>query len=68
MLKVCVCDAIRRLSEDKRVLMYVLVLGSPGIVIVDHIHFQYNGMLLGEPSPSTSHPVHSQNPPVRQAR
>lgn len=42
-----VCGAIRRLIEDKRLLMYLLVLGSPGLIIVDHIHFQYNGMLLG---------------------
>lgn len=52
---VCVCVATRRFAEDKRVLMYVLVLGSPGLIIVDHIHFQYNGMLLGElPLPSLS--------------
>ena len=52
-LKGCLCGAIRGLPEDKRVLMYVLVLGSPGLIIVDHIHFQYNGMLLGQlPLPS----------------
>ena len=48
MLKGCLCGATRRLAEDKRVLMHVLVLGSPGLIIVDHIHFQYNGMLLGQ--------------------
>lgn len=55
MLKGCLCGATRRLAEDKRLLMYVLVLGSPGLIIVDHIHFQYNGMLLGQLSlPSLS--------------
>jgi hypothetical protein len=44
-----VCDAIRGASEEKRVLTYLLVLGSPGLILVDHIHFQYNGMLLGKP-------------------
>lgn len=46
--------AVRKASEHKLVLMYLLVLGSPGLIIVDHIHFQYNGMLLGKwflPSP-----------------
>ena len=44
-----VSDAIRRASEEKRMLMYLLILGSPGLLLVDHIHFQYNGMLLGKP-------------------
>ena len=47
MLKVFLAGAIRRVTEEKRMLTYLLVLGSPGLIIVDHIHFQYNGMLLG---------------------
>lgn len=41
---------IRRGSSEKRVVTYLLVLGSPGLIMVDHIHFQYNGMLLGKPA------------------
>lgn len=36
---------MRRQQGD---LAWLLVLGSPGLLLVDHIHFQYNGMLLGE--------------------
>lgn len=38
---------IRDLEPTKRHLIWVLVVWSPGLVIVDHIHFQYNGFLLG---------------------
>ncbi|KAG8363476.1 hypothetical protein BUALT_Bualt19G0026400 [Buddleja alternifolia] len=34
-------------SKLERFLMWVLVIWSPGLFIVDHMHFQYNGFLLG---------------------
>lgn len=37
----------RKCGFKQRVLMWVLVVWSPGLVIVDHVHFQYNGFLLG---------------------
>ncbi|XP_052191791.1 probable dolichyl pyrophosphate Glc1Man9GlcNAc2 alpha-1,3-glucosyltransferase [Diospyros lotus] len=37
----------RNLTPTKRFLIWVLVLSAPGLVIVDHVHFQYNGFLLG---------------------
>ncbi|KAA8515808.1 hypothetical protein F0562_018581 [Nyssa sinensis] len=37
----------RNLESRKRILICVLVVWSPGLLIVDHVHFQYNGFLLG---------------------
>ncbi|XP_015066006.1 probable dolichyl pyrophosphate Glc1Man9GlcNAc2 alpha-1,3-glucosyltransferase [Solanum pennellii] len=37
----------RNLGYKERVLIWVLVIYSPGLMIVDHLHFQYNGFLLG---------------------
>lgn len=37
----------RNLDVKKRELIWVLIVWSPGLVIVDHLHFQYNGFLLG---------------------
>eukprot|EP00890_Picochlorum_soloecismus_P000534 jgi/Picsp_1/1481/NSC_04959-R1_dolichyl pyrophosphate glc1man9 c2 alpha- -glucosyltransferase len=39
--------ATRGIPSGRRYLALFLVLGHPGIMIVDNIHFQYNGMLLG---------------------
>ncbi|XP_015867729.3 probable dolichyl pyrophosphate Glc1Man9GlcNAc2 alpha-1,3-glucosyltransferase [Ziziphus jujuba] len=37
----------RNLDSGRRNLIQVLVIWSPMLVIVDHLHFQYNGFLLG---------------------
>ncbi|WOL06122.1 hypothetical protein Cni_G14854 [Canna indica] len=37
----------RRIPLSRRRLILVLLLWSPALLIVDHIHFQYNGYLLG---------------------
>eukprot|EP01018_Ginkgo_biloba_P013764 Gb_35161 [translate_table: standard] len=37
----------RKLPLEKQRLVYIAVVCSPGLFIVDHIHFQYNGFLLG---------------------
>ncbi|KAK6920412.1 Glycosyl transferase, ALG6/ALG8 [Dillenia turbinata] len=37
----------RNWDPKTRNLMWVLVFFSPGLLIVDHVHFQYNGFLLG---------------------
>ncbi|XP_031110481.1 probable dolichyl pyrophosphate Glc1Man9GlcNAc2 alpha-1,3-glucosyltransferase [Ipomoea triloba] len=37
----------RKLELKERILIWVLVVWSPGLIIVDHLHFQYNGFLLG---------------------
>lgn len=37
----------RRRAPSKRLTLAALVLLSPSLFIVDHVHFQYNGYLLG---------------------
>ncbi|XP_024017012.1 probable dolichyl pyrophosphate Glc1Man9GlcNAc2 alpha-1,3-glucosyltransferase isoform X2 [Morus notabilis] len=37
----------RNLDSTRQRLIWVLVIWSPMLVIVDHVHFQYNGFLLG---------------------
>ncbi|VFQ69975.1 unnamed protein product [Cuscuta campestris] len=37
----------RKLDPRERIMIWVLVIWSPGLIIVDHLHFQYNGFLLG---------------------
>lgn len=43
--------SIRKLSKDlkktEKFLTWALIIWSPGLFIVDHMHFQYNGFLLG---------------------
>lgn len=40
--------ATRREREPRRSLAFFLVVANAGLLLVDHIHFQYNGLLLGE--------------------
>lgn len=47
LLLVAVAWVTHRWPVARRRLALFLVAASPGIIIVDHIHFQYNGVLLG---------------------
>ncbi|KAF8379154.1 hypothetical protein HHK36_028583 [Tetracentron sinense] len=37
----------RNLDSAKRRMIWILIVWSPALIIVDHVHFQYNGFLLG---------------------
>ena len=39
--------ATRKLSKSKGDAIFFLLAANPGLLLVDHIHFQYNGLLLG---------------------
>ncbi|RXH80279.1 hypothetical protein DVH24_041426 [Malus domestica] len=41
------CLLYRNSNSMKQKMIWVLVIWSPMLVIVDHLHFQYNGFLLG---------------------
>lgn len=40
--------ATRQLPARRRDAAFALAVASAGLLIVDHIHFQYNGLLLGD--------------------
>ncbi|XP_070507319.1 probable dolichyl pyrophosphate Glc1Man9GlcNAc2 alpha-1,3-glucosyltransferase [Chironomus tepperi] len=42
-----VWQCTKNVKGNRRIYHYVLLLGNIGLIYVDHIHFQYNGILFG---------------------
>jgi alpha-1,3-glucosyltransferase len=41
------CHAMHHKSIGKATISFLLIVFNPGLLWLDHIHFQYNGMMLG---------------------
>lgn len=37
-----------QLSPKEKIWFFAVVLSNAGLLMVDHVHFQYNGFLIGE--------------------
>ena len=42
--------ATRRYCGSQKKVVRIIVAANAGLLVVDHIHFQYNGLLLGDSS------------------
>ncbi|CAH0628892.1 unnamed protein product [Chrysodeixis includens] len=57
-------NSVKNLSTyvgNGKLLVFILLVTSPGLLMIDHIHFQYNGFLYGLFLHSISHVIRSNN-------
>ena len=36
-----------KILQSNKTIIFLLLICNPGIILLDHVHFQYNGMLIG---------------------